>query len=193
MHQVNRGIFPSLTHTYMTQSISKTKSSEMKDNWWTGVRVIGAQGSLMPVESEGNPVWSEKCNAAEKLNADYNRKLSEHTVHHNLLCMWLHSHRQVRVSMMILFCHRKHLKWAHECQNWTNWSNGKKLAGLMNQFFFLDKLAGRVHVHCLLHFEKSFQTKTCHFFCIIYQTDHEHLMNSLWVCRLWVCCLRLRL
>lgn len=156
---------------------------------------------MMHVESEGKPVWSEKCNAVEKLNADYNRKLSEHTVHHNLLCMGLHSHMQVRVFTMTLFYHWKHLKWAHESQNCTNWSNGKKLPGLINQVFFLFFVffSGGMLGACAIftwgregsrmHYEKSFQTKTmCHIFCIIYQTDHTLLMDSL-----WVCCLGLRL
>ncbi len=41
------------------QWLVPTKNGARKDNQWTGDRVMGAQDSLMHVESEGYPVWSD--------------------------------------------------------------------------------------------------------------------------------------
>jgi len=51
---------------------------------------------------------------AQKVNAVSDRKVSEHTVHHSLLCMELHSLRPVRVPMLTPVHHRKCQQWASE-------------------------------------------------------------------------------
>ena len=56
---------------------------------------------------------------AEEINAGSDRKVSEYTVHHSLLCMGLHSCRPVRVPMLTPVHCRKHQQWAREHQNWT--------------------------------------------------------------------------
>ena len=52
----------------LDQSISKTaglqwsvsiKSVSRRKQWWTGDRVMGDQDSMMHVESEGRPMWSD--------------------------------------------------------------------------------------------------------------------------------------
>lgn len=58
------------------------------------------------------------CNT-KKVNAGSDRKVSEHIVHHSLLCMRLCSHRPVSVIMLTYALQRKQLQCAGEHQNWT--------------------------------------------------------------------------
>ncbi|ROI81802.1 hypothetical protein DPX16_22037 [Anabarilius grahami] len=51
---------------------------------------------------------------AQEVNAGSDRKVSEYTVHHNLLRMGLHSRRPVRVPMLTPVHRRKHQQWARE-------------------------------------------------------------------------------
>lgn len=56
---------------------------------------------------------------AEKVNAGFNRKVSERTVHPSLLCMELHTRRLVRLSMLTCVHSQKRIQWACEHQNWA--------------------------------------------------------------------------
>ena len=85
---------------------------------------------------------------AEKVNAGYDRKVSEHTVHRSLLRMGLRSRRPVRVPMLTPVHRRKRLQWARERQNWTM-EQWKKVAWSDESRFLLHHVDGRVRVRCL--------------------------------------------
>ena len=85
---------------------------------------------------------------AEEVNAGSDRKVSEYTVHHSLLCMGLHSCRPVRVSMLTPVHRRKHQQWAREHQNWTT-EQWKKVAWSDESRFLLHHVDGQVCVHHL--------------------------------------------
>ncbi len=62
---------------------------------------------------EGYPIWSELTESLlcyTKFNDGYGRNVSQHTVHHTLLCMRLRSCRSVRVPMMTPVHHQSHLQ-----------------------------------------------------------------------------------
>ena len=109
------------------------KSGPRKEQWWTGDRVMGGQGSLMHVGSEGWTVCVRSnrratvAQIAQEVNAGSDRKVSEYTVHHSLLRMGLHSRRPVRVPMLTPVHRQKHQLWAREHQNWTT-EQWKKVA-----------------------------------------------------------------
>ena len=60
--------------------------------------------------------------------------MSEHTVHHSLL----HSIRLVRVTMLTPAHHRKVLRWACECENWTMEQWNKVAWSDVSRFFLLN-------------------------------------------------------
>ncbi|KAK3558608.1 hypothetical protein QTP86_021665 [Hemibagrus guttatus] len=112
------------------------------------------QGSLMHVGSECWPMWSDPTDEvlllkfAEEVNAGSDRKGSEYTVHHSLLCMGPHSRRAVRAPMLTPVHHRKHQQWTSEHQNWTmeQWKN---VAWSDESRFLLHHVDGRMCVPLL--------------------------------------------
>ncbi len=107
------------------QSISKTTSLV---RWYTqGQPVKRCQGYGCPRLTNVHGEWRlaylvrshrrAKAQTADIRNSGLDRKLSEHTVHWNLLRIRLHSCRLVRVPTMTPVYCLKYLQWAHECQN----------------------------------------------------------------------------
>ncbi|KAK3535233.1 hypothetical protein QTP70_005025 [Hemibagrus guttatus] len=85
---------------------------------------------------------------AEEVNAGSDRKVSEYTVHHSLLCMGPHSRRPVSEPMMTPVHLRKCQQWAREYQNWTveQW---KKVTWSDESHFLLHHVDCQVHVRHL--------------------------------------------
>lgn len=88
--------WPNVVSRCLNQSIYKTnkssKSGSKKDNWWTCNRVMVTQG-FKCVKREGYPAWFHPMEQlllnkiSETMNAGQDRKITEQTVHHSLLCM----------------------------------------------------------------------------------------------------------
>lgn len=99
-------------------------------------RLIDADGE----QKLAHVVQSSKATVAqiaEKVNAESNRKVSEHTVHRSLLRMGLHRRRPVRVPM--LTHNQKILQWAHEKCTTEQWKRAH-----WSEFNFLHHVAVQV-------------------------------------------------
>uniref|UniRef100_A0AAY4BY98 Transposase Tc1-like domain-containing protein n=1 Tax=Denticeps clupeoides TaxID=299321 RepID=A0AAY4BY98_9TELE len=73
------------------------------------------------VQSDGKATVAQ---IAETLNADHEKKVSEHTVHRSLLRMGLGRRRSARGPTVIPVHRRKRLQWAGERQKWTSPAQG---------------------------------------------------------------------
>ena len=111
-----------------------TRSWAVKAHWCTWGEKAGPHGLIRQ---------ATVAQIAEKVNAGSDRKVSEHTVHHNLLHMGLCSHKPVRVPMLTSVHCWKHLQWAREHQNWTT-EQWKKEAWSDESHFLLHHMDGRV-------------------------------------------------
>ncbi|ROJ44626.1 Zinc transporter ZIP11 [Anabarilius grahami] len=73
---------------------------------------------------------------AQEVNAGSDRKVSEYTVHHSLLCLGLHRCRPVRVPMLTPVHRRKSQQRTREHQNWTT-EQWKKVAWYIHLYISL--------------------------------------------------------
>uniref|UniRef100_A0A3Q3JTD4 Transposase Tc1-like domain-containing protein n=1 Tax=Monopterus albus TaxID=43700 RepID=A0A3Q3JTD4_MONAL len=111
-------------------------------------RLIDARGEGRLVRLVQSHRRATVAQISEKLNADSDRKVSEHTVHRSLLRMGLCSRRPVRLPVLTPVLHQKRLQWAREHQNWTM-EKWKKVAWSGESRFLLHHVDGQVHVRRL--------------------------------------------
>ncbi len=113
---------------WILQWLIPIKSGARKKNWWSNIMGIQTLIDAHGEKSLGCLFRSHRratlAQITEKINVGHNRKLSEHTMHHN---MRLRRHRPVRVPRMTSVHHQKNLQWSWECQNWTT-EQWKKVA-----------------------------------------------------------------
>ena len=131
---------PVLLWSYLPKVVQGRKSSEPAPGSWVAKAHRSTWGAHV-----GWPMWSDATDKLlllkllKKFMLVLIEKMSEHTMHHTLLCMGLRSCRPVRVPMLTPAHCRKSLQWAPEHSNGTT-EQWKKVAGLMNHVLdVLDK------------------------------------------------------
>lgn len=134
----------------LSQNISKTaqgvqgmlylliiKSDPKKNNQWTSNKATNAKVTIICRGNEYQPIWSEK------VNPGYDRKVLEHTVRLNSLCLWMCNCRPVRVPMLSPST-IKSANIENVCIR-TRLDGGRRSPGLMNGIF-LYRMDGLVYV-----------------------------------------------
>lgn len=102
-------------HSLQWSAVS-IKSGPRKEQWWTSDRVMGSQGLLMHVGSEGWSVWSDPTDELLLLKllhvkAGSDRKMSEATVHHSLLHIWKKRDKHNIRKVVTMLCLKSDTEW----------------------------------------------------------------------------------